>query len=68
MRIVDKAKAESVTLIEEIQEGITFSRLSGGTFDGLPLISKSGALGGERALVHCMEYFTTGEHESKYRA
>ncbi|GHV44506.1 membrane protein [Synergistales bacterium] len=66
VRIVGKAKAESVTLIEEIQEGITFSRLSGGTFDGMPLISKSGALGGERALVHCMEYFTTGEHENKY--
>ncbi|GHS92733.1 membrane protein [Synergistales bacterium] len=66
VRIVEKAKAESVMLIEEIQEGITFSRLSGGTFNNLPLISKSGALGGERALVHCMEYFTTGEHENKY--
>ncbi|MDR1621600.1 MAG: four-carbon acid sugar kinase family protein [Synergistaceae bacterium] len=60
VRIVQKAKAESVVLVEEIQEGITFSRLSGGSFDGLPLIAKSGALGGERALVHCMEYFTQG--------
>ena len=60
VRIVQKAKAESVVLLEEIQEGITFSRLSGGSFDGLPLITKSGAFGGERALVHCMEYFTQG--------
>ncbi|MDR1977375.1 MAG: four-carbon acid sugar kinase family protein [Synergistaceae bacterium] len=60
VRIVQKAKAESVVLVEEIQEGITLSRLSGGSFDGLPLITKSGALGGERALVHCMEHFTQG--------
>jgi uncharacterized protein YgbK (DUF1537 family) len=60
VRIVQKAKAESVVLLEEIQEGITLSRLSGGSFDGLPLITKSGAFGGERALVHCMEYFTHG--------
>ncbi|MDR2180119.1 MAG: four-carbon acid sugar kinase family protein [Synergistaceae bacterium] len=61
VRIVQKAKAESVVLLEEIQEGITLSRLSGGSFDGLPMITKSGALGGERALVHCMEYFTQGQ-------
>ncbi|MDR1375888.1 MAG: four-carbon acid sugar kinase family protein [Synergistaceae bacterium] len=60
VRIVQKAKAESVVLLEEIQEGITLSRLSGGSFDGLSLITKSGAFGGERALVHCMEYFTQG--------
>lgn len=57
-RIVQKLKAESVVLVEEIQKGITLSRLSGGTFDGLPLIAKSGALGGELALIHCMEHFT----------
>jgi uncharacterized protein YgbK (DUF1537 family) len=56
--IVHKTNAESVILVEEIQAGITFSRLSGGTFDGLPLITKSGALGGERALIHCMEHLT----------
>jgi uncharacterized protein YgbK (DUF1537 family) len=57
VRIVRKIKAESLVLEEEIQEGITLSRLAGGSFDGLPLILKSGSLGGERALVHCMEYF-----------
>ena len=57
VRIFEKAKAENVALVEEIQEGITFSRLVGGSFDGLPMITKSGSLGGERALVHCMEYF-----------
>lgn len=56
VRIVQKAKAENVVLVEEIQEGIAMSRLTGGSFDGLPMITKSGALGGERALVHCMEY------------
>jgi uncharacterized protein YgbK (DUF1537 family) len=57
VRIVQKARAESLALIEEIQEGITFSRLFGGPFAGLPVIMKSGALGGERALLHCMEHF-----------
>ncbi|MDR1650051.1 MAG: hypothetical protein LBR71_07295, partial [Synergistaceae bacterium] len=57
VRIVRKIKAESLVLEEEIQEGIALSRIAGGSFDGLPLILKSGSLGGERALVHCMEYF-----------
>ncbi|MDR1048632.1 MAG: hypothetical protein LBL51_02660 [Synergistaceae bacterium] len=57
VRIVRKARAESLALIEEIQEGITFSRFFGGPFDGLPVITKSGALGGERALLHCREHF-----------
>ena len=57
VRIARRAKAENITLEREIQEGITLLSLSGGPFDGLPLISKSGSLGGERALVHCMEYF-----------
>ncbi len=60
VRVVQRAKAESVLLVEEIQEGITLSKLSGGSFDGLPLITKSGSLGGERALVHCMEHFQAG--------
>lgn len=57
VRITQRVKAENVALEREIQEGITLLSLSGGPFDGLPLISKSGSLGGERALVHCMEYF-----------
>ena len=57
VRITQRVKAENVALEREIQEGITLLSLSGGPFDGLPLISKSGALGGERALVHCMEFF-----------
>jgi uncharacterized protein YgbK (DUF1537 family) len=61
VRIVRKIKAESIVLDEEIQEGITLSRISGGSFDGLPLILKSGSLGGERALLHCMEYFLQNE-------
>ena len=57
VRIARRVKAENVALEREIQEGITLLSLSGGPFDGLPMISKSGSLGGERALVHCMEYF-----------
>jgi uncharacterized protein YgbK (DUF1537 family) len=57
MRIVQKAQAENLVLTEEVQEGITLSRLNGGPFDGLSLITKSGALGGEGALVYCMECF-----------
>jgi uncharacterized protein YgbK (DUF1537 family) len=57
VRLVKKIKAESLMLEEEIQEGIALARIVGGSFDSLPLILKSGSLGGERALVHCMEYF-----------
>ena len=57
-RIARKARAESVSVVEEIQEGITLSRLNGGPFHDLPLVTKSGALGGDRALLHCMEFLT----------
>ncbi len=57
VRVIHRAKAESTVLVKEVQEGITLLALSGGPFDGMPVISKSGALGGERALVHCMEFF-----------
>ncbi|MDR2529410.1 MAG: hypothetical protein LBD04_10440 [Synergistaceae bacterium] len=57
-RIARKARAESVSVVEEIQEGITLSQFIGGPFHGLPLVTKSGALGGDRALLHCMEFLT----------
>ena len=57
VRITQRAMAENVALEREIQEGITLMTLNGGPFNGLPLISKSGALGGEHALIHCMEFF-----------
>ncbi|MDR1874248.1 MAG: hypothetical protein LBQ90_04440 [Synergistaceae bacterium] len=63
VRIFQRARAESVVLLEEIQEGITLSELNGGPFDGLRMITKSGQLGGERALVHCMEYFLQERQE-----
>ena len=62
VRIIQRVKADSVSLTREIQEGITLLTLKGGPFNGLPLISKSGALGGERALVYCMEYLVNNPH------
>ena len=47
------------------KEGITLTTLVGGPFDGLPLITKSGSLGGESALVHYMEFFI---HRSESRS
>lgn len=64
-RIAQRARAENVALEREIQEGITLTTLVGGPFDGLPLITKSGSLGGESALVHCMEFFI---HRSEGRS
>jgi uncharacterized protein YgbK (DUF1537 family) len=56
VRLVQKAKANGIRLIKEIQEGITLVQLNGGPYDSLSLITKSGGFGGERALIHANEY------------
>jgi uncharacterized protein YgbK (DUF1537 family) len=56
VRLVHKTKANGIRLIKEIQEGITLVKLNEGPFDGLSMITKAGGFGGERALIHAIEY------------
>jgi uncharacterized protein YgbK (DUF1537 family) len=64
VRLVQKTKANGIRLIKEIQEGITLVQLNEGPFDGLSMITKSGGFGGERALIHAIEYLTDEKFDS----
>ena len=65
VRLVQKTKANGIRLIKEIQEGITLVKLNEGPFDGLSMITKAGGFGGERALIHAIEYLLNVKFGSK---
>jgi len=56
VRLVQKAKSNGIRLIKEVHEGITLVQLNDGPFEGLSMITKAGGFGGERALIHAIEY------------
>jgi uncharacterized protein YgbK (DUF1537 family) len=56
VRVMQKVKADNIRLEQEIQEGITLVRFHGGPYEGLPMITKAGPFGGERALIHAVEH------------
>jgi len=65
VRLVQKTKANGIRLIKEIQEGITLVKLNEGPFDGLSMITKAGGFGGERALIHAIEYLMNEKFGSR---
>jgi uncharacterized protein YgbK (DUF1537 family) len=50
--------ARAIELEREIVTGIPLGRLSGGIFDGVPVVTKSGAFGRPDALIQVAEYFS----------
>ena len=56
VRLVQKAKANGIRLIKEVQEGIALVQFNDGPFEDLLMITKAGGFGGERALVYAIEY------------
>lgn len=64
VRLVTRLKANGIRLIKEVQEGITLSCMEGGSFNGLPLVTKAGGFGGERALIHAIEYLLNKQTHS----
>ena len=65
VRLVQKTKANGIRLIKEIQEGISLVQLNEGPFDGLSMVTKAGGFGGERALIHSIEYLSNEKFGSK---
>lgn len=45
-----------VRLIDEILPGIPYSQVVDGEFDGMTIVTKAGAFGGEGALVGCIDF------------
>ncbi len=49
--------AYAIRLLDEIAPGMPWGTLCGGSFDGLPVVTKAGGFGGRDALLHCAEFF-----------
>ncbi|QQK74806.1 four-carbon acid sugar kinase family protein [Salicibibacter cibarius] len=54
--ICTSAKAQGIELIEEIQPLLAYGQLSGGQFDRLPMVTKGGLAGDERAMYDSVRY------------
>ena len=50
--------ARAIELEDEIDPGVPRGRLVGGLYDGVPVVTKSGAFGPPDALIRIAEYFT----------
>jgi len=67
VRLVQKTKSNGIRLIKEVQEGITLAQFNDGPFANLPMITKSGGFGGERALIHAIEYLLNDKLGSTFQ-
>lgn len=51
-------QGEGIRVIGEVEAGIPYGKLFGGLFDGMPLVTKAGAFGTERALSKALQTIT----------
>ncbi|MGE8078820.1 four-carbon acid sugar kinase family protein [Peribacillus loiseleuriae] len=49
---------EGIRVIGEVEAGIPYGKLFGGSFDGMPLVTKAGAFGTEQALAKALQTIT----------
>ena len=55
LKLVDKLSGEYLEIIAAVEDSLPLCLLGGGPFNGLPVVTKAGALGSERALLHAWE-------------
>jgi D-threonate/D-erythronate kinase len=56
---------EGIRVIGEVEAGIPYGKLFGGSFDGLPLVTKAGAFGTEKAFVKALQTITQADSHVK---
>jgi uncharacterized protein YgbK (DUF1537 family) len=49
---------EGIRVIGEVEAGIPYGKLFGGSYDGIPLVTKAGAFGTEQALSKALQTIT----------
>lgn len=60
--------AAGVEVRDEVEPGIPFGQLIGGTWDGVDIVTKAGAFGDVKALQSAVHYLRSTKHEQhKYR-
>ena len=54
VELLQALDGEGVEILEQVDEGVPLCRLEGGPFQGLSLVTKAGALGGEEVYLEAM--------------
>lgn len=55
--IINQLEASGASILKEVETGVVLSKLSGGQWDQLHVITKAGAFGNKQTLVNSMESF-----------
>jgi uncharacterized protein YgbK (DUF1537 family) len=56
---------KGIRVIGEVEDGLPYGKLFGGLFDGLPLVTKAGAFGTEKALVKALQTLSERQDEQE---
>lgn len=61
--LCDRWEVSGIDLVRELAPGIPVGMMSGGPFDGLPLITKAGAFGDSGSLVAAVALLTDSQED-----
>lgn len=57
------SQAEAIHLQDEVMPRAAYGNFIGGTFDGIPVVTKGGTVGDKQAIYTCVNYLKTNNHE-----
>ena len=58
-----ESKAEAIQLDDEVLPLAAYGKFIGGTFDGIPVVTKGGMVGNKQSIYTCVNYLRTKNHE-----
>ncbi|MFC9542828.1 four-carbon acid sugar kinase family protein [Lysinibacillus sp. NPDC056959] len=57
--------AEAIQLYDEVLPRAAFGRFIGGTFDGIPVVTKGGTVGDKHSIDECIKYLMNNKEEGR---
>lgn len=58
-----ESKAEAIQLDDEVLPLAAYGKFIGGTFDGIPVVTKGGMVGNKQSIYACVNYLRAKNHE-----
>lgn len=58
-----ESKAEAIQLDDEVLPLAAYGKFIGGTFDGIPVVTKGGMVGNKQSIFACVNYLRAKNHE-----
>jgi uncharacterized protein YgbK (DUF1537 family) len=57
------SQAEAIHLKDEVMPRAAYGKFIGGTFDGIPVVTKGGTVGEKQSIYTCVNYLKSNNHE-----